>query len=407
MKLKVYNDDGSIKTHIITKDKFYKSDQKNKLGYICNDTKEQNLLDMIEAFYSDKKAVIYDKSNNQIKNCIDNLNINDMNLEDSKDSVLKQKDFNFVFFTSGSTGNSLGALKTKDNLLSEIDVLTKMLKKYNIKKVVVTVPFVHIYGTLFGFLYPLINDIDIHLKEHFLPHDLLSMIDDNTLVITTPLYVKALNSINEKKDLSKSLIISSTAPLEPLIAKQFNYKFSTNIMQIFGSTESGGIAYKMNDSEYWNPFEKVLIDTNIDGELKITSPFLSKVLYEKDFFQLEDNWLQTFDFVEIKNNSFKLIGRSSKIFKVAGKRYSTIEIENILEEDDSVQKALVFVKRDKDALKDEVLEIFIESEKDITTKEIKQILKKRLSNLKFSISLHVVGKIELSSVGKKIKPKKS
>jgi acyl-coenzyme A synthetase/AMP-(fatty) acid ligase len=39
----------------------------------------------------------------------------------------------------------------------------------------------------------------------------------------------------------------------------------------------------------------------------------------------------TEDIVEIHNNTFTLIGRSNKLIKIAGKRISATQIENILE----------------------------------------------------------------------------
>ncbi len=222
------------------------------------------------------------------------------------------------------------------------------------------------------------------------------------MVVTTPLYIKALNKISASKDLSKSLFLSSTAPLDPKEAKEFNKKFSCPVMQLFGSTETGGIACKFNDDVLWTPLENVIIETNINNELKVKSPFVSKVLFEKDFIDTKGE-IQTFDFIERENEKFKLIGRSSQILKIAGKRYSTIQIENILEEQEHIEKALVFVKIDNKSLRGEVLDITLETKKDFKAKEIKKILQNNLSNLKFSIDLRCINKIPTSSVGKKLR----
>ena len=275
------------------------------------------------------------------------------------------------------------------------------MKKYEIKKVIVTVPFIHLYGSLMGIFYPLFNDIDIILKEHFLPNDLLDIIDENSLIVTTPLYIKSLNRINSSKDLSKSLFISSTAPLLSDDAKEFKEKFSSNILQIFGSTETGGIAYKFNDEILWTPLEKVTTSLNETNELKVKSDFISNIVFEKEFKQTNQQ-IQTFDYVEFINNKFKLIGRSSQILKIAGKRYSTIQIENILEKIEGIEKAVVFVNSSNNNLKDEILDITIESKKDFLSKDIKKILQAELSNIKFSINLKIVDKIKTSAVGKKL-----
>lgn len=328
MTLKVLNDDGSISKHTIFKKDF--NNKKKKMNFINSSLKEENALNMINTYLSNNKSILYDDTNKIISNKLNNLN----------SDIFGDYDFSMMFFTSGSTGNPIGALKTKSNLEEEVKVFTKLVKEYNIKQVIVTVPFIHIYGTLIGLLYPLINNIDIVLKEHFLPHDLLDTIEENSLIVTTPLYIKALNQTTNDINLSSSLFVSSTAPLDNKNAHTFTTKFNTNLLQLFGSTETSGIAYKLNNDELWTPLEDVKISTNNENELIVKSPFVSNILYENDFKNI-DGCMQTFDYIEQVDNKFKLVGRSSKILKIAGKRYSTIQIENILEEIDEISKALV------------------------------------------------------------------
>ena len=391
MILKVYNDDGTINEHKIEKELFYDEKLEEKVSYISSSNKEENALKIFQSYFSNAKSILFDNTNKAIVKQLEELNIKEF----------QDKDFSFIYFTSGTTGFPVGALKTNKNILEEIKVLSRLFEKYAIKRVIVTVPFIHFYGSLMGLMYPLFNDIDIILKEHFLPSDLLDLIDENSLVITTPLYIKSLNRVNEVKDLSKSIFLSSTAPLMPNIAKEFNEKFSSNIVQLFGSTETGGISYKYNDESLWTPLEKVETFVNELNELKVKSPFVSNILFEKEF-KTTNSEIQTFDYVEFEDSKFKLVGRSSQILKVAGKRYSTIQIEHILEDIKDIRKAVVFVSSNKDALRGESLEITIESDKDFLVKDIKQILKKELSNIKFSITLKIVDKIKTTSIGKKI-----
>ncbi|WP_417327979.1 AMP-binding protein [Halarcobacter sp.] len=402
MKIEVHNDNGTITTHNINKKDFSNSSLQNHLGYINSKSKEQNALNIIKAYFNDSKIILFDETNQILKEKLKELNIKEFLHKEKINTIFDEKDFSMMFFTSGSTGNPIGALKTKKHLEEEVQVLTKLFEKREIKKVILTVPFIHIYGMLFGLLYPLLNDIDIVLKEHFLPNDLLNLIDENSLVVTTPLYIKALNKISQEKDLSKATFVSSTGPLDSQNAKEFSEKFNTDVMQIFGSTETGGIAYKLNDEILWTPMPKVEIQTNEQNELKVLSPFVSTTIYENSFKDI-NGVMQTFDYIEKENEKFKLVGRSSQILKIAGKRYSTIQIENILEEEDEINKALVFVSSDNDSLRGEVLDITLESSKEFTAREIKKILQSKLSNLKFSLSLKHVDKIPTSSVGKKLK----
>ena len=405
MHLIIYNDDKTISKHKISKELFFDKNLQNCVSYIASSSKEQNALKIFKSHFSDAKSILFDDSNKILQNELEKLNIpkfSDIkNKIKASENIFDKHNFSFLYYTSGSTGFPTAALKTKENISSEIDDLTTLLSSYTIKKVIVTVPFIHIYCSLFGLFYPLHNNIDIVLKEHFLPNDLLDLIDDYSLVITTPLYIKALNKISSKKDLNKSIFISSTAPLLSEDAKEFKEKFNSNVIQIFGSTETGGIAYKQSDEELWTPLKSVKISKNKNSELKVNSPYVSNIIYEKEFKQTNYE-IQTFDYVELLDNKFKLIGRSSQILKIAGKRYSTIQIENILEKEEDISKALVLVNSNNNSLRGEILDITLETKKEFTTKDIQNILKKELSNLKFSINLKLVDKIKTSSTGKKL-----
>ncbi|MCR8710273.1 AMP-binding protein [Aliarcobacter butzleri] len=401
MKLRIHNDDNSIDEYTITKDNFFDKNLENKISYIASSSKKQNVLKIFKSYFSKSKSILFDSSNKALLDELDQLNIKEFDEEINNNNIFKDQNFSFLYFTSGSTGFPTAALKTQDNIDKEIEDLTKLLKDYKINKVIVTVPFIHIYGSLFGLFYPLHNNIDIILKEHFLPNDLLDLIDDYSLVVTTPLYIKALNKINSKKDLNKSIFISSTAPLLGDDAKEFKDKFNSNIIQIFGSTETGGIAYKYNNDELWQPLPSVKLDIDIENRLKVKSPYVSNILYEKEFKDINQE-VQTFDYVEFSESKFKLIGRSSQILKIAGKRYSTIQIENILEKVEGIRKALVLVNSNNNSLRGELLDITLETHKEFLVKDIQNILKKELSNLKFSINLKIVDKIKTSSTGKKL-----
>ena len=404
MKLKVIGDDGSVKVYVLDKEHFYDKSLMDKVGYIGTQSKEENVLKIMKAYFSNAKIILFDETNKVIAKQLEYMHICNFPKENLKNNIFQKSKFSFMYYTSGTTGDPIGALKEKSHLLEEVKVLTTLLQNYHIKKVIVTVPFIHLYGTLLGLIYPLVNDIDIVIKEHFLPHDILNLIEENTLVVTTPLYVQALSKMSVTMDLSSSLFISSTAPLEVKVAQQFNQKFNTDIMQIFGSTETGGIAYKLNDEILWTPFDGVDISTNENQELKVSSPFVSDVLYENGFHQI-NGVMQTFDYIEKKDEKFKLIGRSSKILKLAGKRYSTIQIENILENIDDIRRALVFVGLEENSLRGEYLDITLESDKNYTSNEIKNILKEKLSNLKFMIRLKRVEHIPVNQVGKKLRIK--
>jgi len=400
MHLKCIHDDGTLSSYPIIKEP--QTPKICPLGYIDSHSKVESALGILHAYIHKQKAVLFDESNQSLQTQIKNLGIQKFPSDIDKKTIFDAKHFQFIYYTSGTTGHPLAALKTKENLQAEVEMLSELLKKYQIKKVLVTVPFIHLYGSLFGLLYPLHEQIDIVIKEHFLPFDLIDLIAPYTMVVTTPLYIKALNKLQAKKKLSHTLFVSSTAPLDAESIQTFNAQYCSDILQIFGSTETGGIAYKINHTSSWTPFPSVTVKSNKEGLMSVASPFVSKTLFKNTFIPTQGE-IQTFDYIEKKDNAFTLIGRSNKIFKLAGKRYSTVQIEDILEAQKEISKALVFVGLEKRSLRGEFLDITLETKREYSIACIKQILKEKLSNLKFPIRLEIVEKIPVNQVGKKLR----
>jgi len=166
----------------------------------------------------------------------------------------------FYFLPQEAVVSPIGAFKTKANLTQEVIVLKELIMQtHSIKKVVLSVPFAHIYGVLASLLLPLhLGDITLIVKDDFLPYELLEeAADEETLIITTPVFIKALARIQAPHNLHKTLFISSIAPLAFEDIERFQNTYNTNIIQLFGSTETGGIAYKHNLDTQWSPLEGV------------------------------------------------------------------------------------------------------------------------------------------------------
>ena len=133
----------------------------DKFKYISSSNKLQYIKEFLPAFNSRQKLVLFDSNHKQLLEFHQN---NDINIMKSIEKVNSQ----LLFFTSGSSGFPVGAFKTRENLLKEVEVLKELVSSYNIKRVVVTVPFVHIYGVLAGLLLPLsLGVITLIVKEVF------------------------------------------------------------------------------------------------------------------------------------------------------------------------------------------------------------------------------------------------
>ncbi|QFR50207.1 acyl--CoA ligase [Sulfurimonas lithotrophica] len=355
-------------------------------------TKIERLVHAIYCYENEIFEVLYDKTQPSLKKYVENFDRD----------YITQEGMQFLFFTSGTTGDPTGVYKTRKNIELAIDDLIKVLDTSKIQRVVATVPFIHLYGIEAGALLSHKLGVELHTKENFLIQELIAEAKKpNTLVITTPLFIKALNKTTEQDSLKDSFFITSTAPLNHEDAKTFSEKFNSSVLQIFGSTETGAIAYKINDEKIWHAFESVTLTTE-NNMLGIFSPFIApKTL--TSFIQNVELPFATEDIVEvIGNKDFELIGRSSNIAKIAGKRISTLQIEAIIENLNYIDAVLIKIKRDDKALKDEILEIYVESDQKLQAKVLKELFTKHFGSLHLPFKIFNHKKIIRSSVGKKI-----
>ena len=254
-------------------------------GWINIDSisKKEFIEAFLPAFYSGQKIVLFDKNHIKLLKFYEE---NELNSFDGIDEV--NKIAQLLFFTSGSSGFPVGAFKSRENLLEEVEVLKDLLSDFNIKRVVVSVPFVHIYGILAGLLLPLhLDNISLIVKEDFLPYEILEEAShDDTLVITTPLFIKALSKVGDSNELTKSIFISSTGPLHLDDVSLFQERYKTTLMQLFGSTETGGIAYKKGTNKEWSSLKYVDLRSE-DERLTLSSPFISKYFLENTIKELK------------------------------------------------------------------------------------------------------------------------
>ncbi len=356
-------------------------------------TKVEQLSHVLHCFENDIFEIVYDKSQPALVKYIESLD----------QDLLYQDGMQFLYFTSGTTGLPTGVFKTKDNSIKQAEALLKTLGDKKFNRVVTTVPFVHIYGVDIGAVVPRLLDIDIWTKENFLPEELIAEAEkEGTLIVTTPVFIKALNRIKKDTDLSGSLFLTSTAPVPKEDGKEFHKQYKTSVSQLFASTETGLMGYKIDDEEILNIYDGVDIGEKY-SMLRVSSPFLTQKILKDGVLEDVKPPFQTEDIVEILNDEeFKLLGRSSNLAKIAGKRISTQQIEGIIEAMDGIDCALIKIRRDERALKDEILDIYVESKDGLSAKFLRKTLKENFGAMNIAFKIFNNVKIVRSSVGKKI-----
>ncbi len=293
-------------------------------------------------------------------------------------------------YTSGSTGKAKLIPKTSMNLICEVEELNKILSITKDDLFYFTPPIYHIYGFLNGFLLPLYSSAKIVLDNCFTPESIAQFVESRkiTVFISIPTYYRMfsdLGLIDKFKFCQK--LTSSSAPLPLDISKSFLNK-DKKITEIYGSTETGGIAYRVSaENIEWKLFSYVkifkestdyidsqnIMNTNEEKEFKIISPAIS-VNYDKK------NGFNTGDVVSFsKNGNFILLGRNIRFVKIAGKR---VDLQYVLEKvkEYFIKECNLEVKDDELYIGEKSEKVYLIFEKKFpkTTKEIKSDLNKHL-----------------------------
>ena len=308
-----------------------------------------------------------------------------------------------LFFTSGTTGMPTGAIKNRENIEGELDALTAIFEPENFERVIVTVPFIHIYGFLSGLMLPRRLGCEVLLKEEYYPQELITLHEHKrSLVVTSPVYIKALLRLKRNQDLSNVTFLSSTGLLLEEEVERFEKQYNTKIIQLFGSTETGGVAIKRGVNSYWEPLEGVRVSKNHESRMVVDSPYLSSHLFEEKIALMKRPYTTT-DIIEIEENQFKLLGRTNEIIKISGKRISIVELENLIENAFGVNDVLISILQDSSKLKDESLEIKIAGRKMPETTDVEALFKEHYPQINFDFKLLNVKQIVKNNMGKKVR----
>ena len=272
----------------------------------------------------------------------ESLDLKPLNLD--KDSV--------TLFTSGSSGQAKAITKSLQQLQTEIETLENYWGQHlGQADVLATVSHQHIYGLLFRVLWPLASGRCFHSEMYLSPEPLLKVA--NTLSaywVASPAQLKRLDALTPWQDMARLLAIFSSGGVLPIDAAiQIYNRCSHKVLEIYGSTETGGIAWRQCvDDELWELFDGINISVDDEGVSRLTSPYLKEHLIERAPFILDDK-------IQLaENGRFALFGRLDRIVKVEEKRLSLDELEQTLNASDWIQQSytlllaeLIAEKRDK------------------------------------------------------------
>ena len=260
-----------------------------------------------------------------------------------------------VMYTSGSTGKPKGVQQRmtefeKDNAF----IMEKWGNEFRKRFLVTTVSQHHIYGFLFGISLPFAMGVPFRRTRIEFPEEFETLRDGHYMIIATPAFLKRTVDVEEKLPLENCFIFTSGGVLTPEVAERTDRVFGFWPMEVYGSTETSGIAYRQSKNGLaWTPFDNAKVWKGDDGCLVIISPYIK-----------DPAGFATADLVDMNDDgTFFLRGRIDSIVKIEEKRISMTEVESRIMQTGLVADVKVIAMEDRRQYLAAALELNAEGKK--------------------------------------------
>ena len=228
-----------------------------------------------------------------------------------------------TLFTSGSSGTPKAVHKTLAEFNAEVHTLEAQWgAQIGSSTVLASVPHHHIYGMLFRVFWPLAAGRAFGRSTCVDPQQLKARLAEvgPAVVVSMPAHLARWPELPgfAALDPHPLAFFSSGGPLAPETARAFVETFSEAPLEIYGSTETGGIAWRSQRTTLaWTPMPGIQVRRDERGALAVQSPHLPHA-----------DWHKTDDAVSIdEHGRFSLQGRLDRVVKLDGKRIALAEIE--------------------------------------------------------------------------------
>ena len=273
------------------------------------------------------------------------------------------------------------------------------------------IPISHSYG-FSNLITPLIaRGVPMVLSQDRMPRGVLADLacTDATVFPGMPVFYQTFCEIENVPALPKlRLCISAGAPLAIAVARQFRQKFNLPIHSFYGASECGGICYEYeakNDVEGFVGQPMKGVDIEMDdprapaSQVCIRSPAVGDGYFpESDQAKLGDGFFVPDDLLNKTANGFRIVGRTSDLINVAGKKVSPAEVEAHLMRFSGVRQAVVFGRAS--ILRNEEVAACVVASPGVSEAELLEFCRRELSTWQVPKRVFIVDAIPVNERGK-------
>lgn len=258
--------------------------------------------------------------------------------------ALNDSDIALQLFTSGSTGERKLVAKTFAQLGGEVQVIDHLWgDACRDLPIYATVSHQHIYGLLFAVLWPWMTSRPLPKQRIFHWDELTEAAAQGAFrLVSSPTHLSLLAKAAPAVTWQGCAIFSSGALLTEKAAHDVHALTGIWVHEIYGSTETGGMAWRTQQSagahSPWTVFPGAQISVDEQGQL-----------WSASLWSQWQNLHPSGDRAAVlAGGSFVLLGRADRIAKVFGKRVNLGEMEKQLLATGLVEACRVIAPSDGD-----------------------------------------------------------
>lgn len=316
--------------------------------------------------------------------------------------VLRDKSHpGIVFFSSGSTGASKGAVHDLIPILNKFKMPRKM------KRMITFLMFDHM-GGLNTLLHNLSGGGCVITVRNRTPEAVLEIVEKYHVQVlpVSPTFINMmlLSEAYKKYNLSSLETISyGTEVMPETTLKKLNIEFpNVRLVQTYGLSELGVMdtKSKSNDS-LWVKLGGVGFETRVREnmlEIKANSAMLGYLNAPSPY--TEDGWFMTMDMVEQDGEYYRILGRKSEIINVGGEKVYPAEVESFFLEMPGVED--VAVRGEQNPLMGNIVfakfKISTDESKKDFQKRMREFAKGKLVGYKIPQQIELVSEEDIHSV---------
>jgi acyl-CoA synthetase (AMP-forming)/AMP-acid ligase II len=271
-----------------------------------------------------------------------------------------------LFFSSGTTGQPKAIPNTHANQLWDVAAIAGPMGWTSADSLLITLHLAHRHGLVICLMGAVYHGNTVYLEERFNASRTLEMLQSGkvSLYSSVPSAYEKLVECEPQTafDLSAvRLLASSSSPLPPYLQQAFRTRFNRDILDRYGTSETGSIAIKTasHHDTFGEPLEGVKLKVGRNGEVALKSPglfpgyFKNQAATKKNM--TKDGWWLTGDIGELRDGKLILKGRTKERITKSGYSIYPQDIEWALAQNPNVREVKIISLPNSKKLDDKVI----------------------------------------------------